>query len=139
MQFDVKKDRTLTFFVIIPLALGFFIMLLTMASEPLDAVGWPIVFTFLVFIIIGAFIWQIYTQSYYRLDHDGLRIKFGPFKYFVTYEDITQIKSSRNIMSGMALSFDRVAIYKRGRLWQLISPVDKERFIKEVKKRAKLA
>ena len=139
MQFEVKKDRWMTVFVIVPFVIGFLVMLGSFALEPLDAVQWPIVFNFIVFIIIGAFIWQIYTQSFYQLDQDDLRIKFGPFRLKVAYTDITDIKPSRNFMSGMALSFDRVAIYKRGRLWQLISPVDKDRFIKEVKKRAKLA
>ncbi len=138
MKFEVKKDRWLTLLVILPMAIGFIVLLASFALEPLEEVTWPIVLTFISFILIGAFIWQMYTQSYYLLDRDHLRIKFGPFKLKVLYTDITQIKPSRNLLSGMALSLDRVAIYKNGKLWQLISPVDKDRFIQEVKKRAAL-
>lgn len=139
MRFEVKKDRWLMALVIGPFVIAFVAILASFAFEPLTEVQWPIVFTFLLFIFMGTFIWQMYTQSYYALDQDVLRIKFGPFKLKIAYVDITDIKPSKNMLSGMALSLDRVAIYKKGRLWQLVSPVDKERFIREVKKRAKLA
>lgn len=139
MQFDVKKDLSIMALIVIPIAGGFFIMLLSFAFQPIEPPGWPVIITFLAFILMGIFIWQMYTQSYYRLEQDVLRIKFGPFNLSVAYADITAIKPSKKILSGLALSFDRVAIYKHEKLWQLISPADKERFIQEVKKRAKLA
>ena len=138
MRFDVKKDRWIIALILLPLGVGFIAIFSSLAFTPTDSDTAPTLVPFFIFLFMGALIWQIYAKSYYLLDEQSVRIFFGPFKLRILYTSITDIKPSKNILSGMALSLDRVAIYKNGHLWQLISPVDKMRFIEEVKKRANL-
>lgn len=70
--------------------------------------------------------------THYTIESAHLRIRSGPFKWQVPVADITSIVPSSNPLSSPALSLDRLRIdYGRGATI-MISPRDKERFIREI-------
>lgn len=135
MKFAVKKDRFITYLISISLSLGLVLTLIPLLVRPVQDVWLSTLLTAGIITLIGWFLKRVYTHSYYALEADHLVIQFGPIHQEVAYRDITQVKPTRNLLAGLALSLDRVAIYKKGRLNQLISPVDKARFIEALKKR----
>lgn len=80
---------------------------------------------------IGLPLWLLLGTDY-ALDSKHLHIKSGPFKWRVAIADITRITPSSSPLSSPALSLDRLRIdYGRGASI-MISPRDKERFIREI-------
>lgn len=68
----------------------------------------------------------------YTLDQGQLLIRSGPFRWRVPVADITRITSTSNPLSSPALSLDRLRIeYGRGSAI-MISPRDKEQFLREI-------
>jgi len=78
---------------------------------------------------------NIYTGTYYKITPDHrLFIKCGVLESLVIdVNEIESIKKSNELTSSPALSIDRLEIgYKGGRV--LVSPVDKEKFIADLRK-----
>ena len=81
------------------------------------------------------FIANIYTSTSYKITSDNrLFIKFGIIETFdIDIMEIEWIKKTNELTSAPALSIDRIEIsYKGGRV--VISPVDKEKFIADIRK-----
>ena len=73
----------------------------------------------------------------YTLKDDHLIIRAGLIRFSVQYSDVVSVEPSRNPLSAPALSLKRVKIkLKRG--YQLVSPKDRDGFMSELKKRARL-
>lgn len=71
----------------------------------------------------------------YALTATTLDIRSGPFRWRLSLTDVTRISPTRNPVSSPALSLDRLRIeYGDGR-WIIISPREKERFIRELEQR----
>lgn len=87
----------------------------------------------LVALVVGFPAWLL-AATHYTFDGHALRIRSGPFKWIIPYGDITAVKPSRSLLSGPALSLDRLRIEYRGNSI-LISPVDRESFIRELESR----
>lgn len=80
---------------------------------------------------VGPLLWLLLGTDY-ALDAEHLRIRSGPFKWRIAIADITHITPSSSLLSSPALSLDRLRIdYGRGAS-VMISPRDKERFIREI-------
>ncbi|MBW7902463.1 MAG: PH domain-containing protein [Rhodocyclaceae bacterium] len=80
---------------------------------------------------VGLPLWLLLGTDY-ALDAKHLHIKSGPFRWQVAIADITRITPSSSPLSSPALSLDRLRIdYGRGASI-MISPRDKERFIREI-------
>lgn len=92
--------------------------------------------TSLIAIVLGIFTWGVFS-TYYLLADNFLICVFGPFRTRIFYKDITKIKPSRSWWSSLALSTDRVAIYRGKNFLNIayISPTFKEFFMKELQKR----
>jgi len=75
---------------------------------------------------------------YYELEQDGLLIRCGRREQRIAYRDIVALAYSRNIAAAPALSMRRVLI-RHGR-WsgQLVSPKDREGFMRALQARVKL-
>lgn len=70
----------------------------------------------------------------YTLQPDQLTVRSGPLKWRIPVADISAITPTRSTMSSPALSRDRLRIdYGPGR-WVMVSPRDKQRFIKDVER-----
>lgn len=84
--------------------------------------------------ILGFLLW-VYFFTYYELTNKGLRVVCGPYRRMITYEKITGVEASRTLVSGPALSLDRVKVTTTGMLPIIISPLEKEKFIKKLEEK----
>jgi len=85
-------------------------------------------------LVLGLPIWLL-AATYYSFEGKVLRIQGGPFRWIVPIEQIRSVTPSRALWSSPALSLDRLRIdYGKGR-WILISPADKEGFLRELSAR----
>lgn len=86
----------------------------------------------------GVILWSVFSIKYVYYQ-DFLLVQGGPYKSRILYEDITKITSSNNIFSGyrILLARDAIDIYSKQAFWGsvTISPMCKEEFISELKKR----
>jgi hypothetical protein len=83
-----------------------------------------------IFLIIN-----MYTGTFYKISSNNrLLIKCGIIEKFdIDIMDIESIRRTNEITSAPALSIDRIELnYKGGRV--IISPVDKEKFIADLRK-----
>lgn len=68
----------------------------------------------------------------YQLEPDRLQVQGGPFRWTIPVREITAITPTRNPLSSPALSLQRLRIdYGRGKAI-MISPRDRERFLREI-------
>jgi len=88
--------------------------------------------------VILFLLWMLFG-TYYELWDTHLYCKSGPFFERIYYDRIKSLKLSRNMLSSMALSRDRIEIKQHGKGYiagtTYISPVDRESFLIELKKR----
>jgi hypothetical protein len=96
--------------------------LLSLAISPLLALS------------VGLPLWLL-RATYYRVDTADLHIRCGPFAWRVPLREIRAITPTRNPLSSPALSLDRLRIdFARGGSI-MISPLDKDAFVEELRKR----
>lgn len=125
MRFNSKRDLWITLILIIISAylviMAFFITA-------------PSYIRYMLFSLVSLIVW-IYLYTYYIIDENYLVIRCGPVKIRILYEDIEHVKSTRNLISSMALSIDKVKIKtnKQGFSVIYISPKNKDMFINELK------
>jgi Bacterial PH domain len=80
---------------------------------------------------IGLPLWLLLATNYI-LETRQLLVRSGPFKWKVPIADITSITATSNPLSGPALSLDRLRIeYGRGSAI-MISPRNKDQFLREI-------
>jgi hypothetical protein len=80
---------------------------------------------------IGLPFWVL-TSTTYTLDDDILLVRSGPFRWKVPVHEIASITPTSNPLSSPALSLDRLRInYGDGRSI-MVSPQDKEKFIRDI-------
>lgn len=89
-----------------------------------------LVITAAIFILYFVFVFPIK----YKLGEEQLIIRFGLIHSSIPYKSIKSVKPSRNPLSAPALSLDRLAIDFGKFLPALISPVNKQDFLKELAK-----
>ena len=80
-----------------------------------------------------AFVAWIWFGTYYMITDTTLETRCGPFRQSIPLASITKVSASRSIMSGAALSLDRISII-HGRFGEetLISPLLRQEFINEL-------
>lgn len=78
--------------------------------------------------------WLLVATSYV-LTATTLDVRSGPFKWRIPIADVKSISPTRNSLSSPALSLDRLRIeYGDGR-WIMVSPLEKDRFVRELEQR----
>lgn len=90
--------------------------------------------------LIIAFVLWIYFGTYYELQDDYLYARSGPFVEKIYYDKIIEIKKCANLFSSMALCRERLLIRTTRKSiagLTYISPVNREEFFNELKKRCK--
>jgi Bacterial PH domain len=94
----------------------------------------------LVSAIVGMTIqlWFLLSTTY-TLEPGRLIIRSGPFKWTHNPADIKQIVPTRNPLSSPALSLDRLRIEFNDNRSVMISPADKEGFLRELESLKQLA
>ena len=80
-------------------------------------------------------VWVV-LATYYAIEARDLVVRCGPFAWRVPLREISAARESRSMLSGPALSLDRIEItYSNGRAL-LISPADKPGFLAALRRHA---
>ena len=90
--------------------------------------------TFNFFCGMAWFPWVLAATDYTLTDTD-LRVRSGPFRWRVPLHEIRSIAPTHNPLSSPALSLDRLRIEHGERKWLMISPRDKDGFLRELESR----
>ena len=75
----------------------------------------------------------ITRNTYYEIIGTDLLVRSGPLKWTIPIAEIREITPSRNIMSAPALSLDRLKIRFGKRVFVLVSPEDKDGFLRAIR------
>ena len=85
------------------------------------------------------FLGWLYFGTYYIFEETRLVCQSGPFREKIPYERIKALRLCENMMSSMALARKRIEIKQHGKGYvtgtTYISPVDRESFYEELKRR----
>ncbi len=82
-------------------------------------------------VAVGLPLWLLLTTSY-RVDSHSVQVRSGPFRWNIPIGEIQSVRESRSVLSSPALSLRRIEItYGRGRRI-LLSPADREGFLKAI-------
>lgn len=85
-----------------------------------------------ILLAASAFVVWIWTGTEYLLSENELLVRSGPFRWQVPVADIHEIRPTKSPLSSPALSLDRLEIrYGKGNVL-LISPQDKDRFLRSL-------
>jgi len=78
---------------------------------------------------LGLPLWLAYSTEY-RLSDTVLFIRSGPFRWSIRRDAIQRIRPTRSVLSSPALSLDRLEITYESGQTILVSPADKDSFLK---------
>jgi hypothetical protein len=84
----------------------------------------------IIMIAVILFIGWIWFGTGYEILDDQLKIRCGPFRQRIPLREIKEIKRTRSPLSSPACSLDRMEIKYGASKRVMISPADKEGFIK---------
>ena len=103
--------------------------------QPLSILA--MLFQELLYVGAVAFTVSILRSTYYTLKDDELLVRSGPFRWTIALEEIVSVTPSRTLLSGAALSLDRLIIqHGDSRHGTIISPEDKELFLRDLASRS---
>jgi len=85
---------------------------------------------FIIMIAVILFIGWIWFGTGYEILDDELKVRCGPFRQRIPLQEIREIKRTRSPLSSPACSLDRMEIKYGKSKRVMISPADKEGFIK---------
>jgi hypothetical protein len=128
-RFRSKVDTWIVILMVV--AIAFQVIAVGAAALQADD---PAMTTGLILLVVGVsglLVWLL-VGTHYTVDRDQIRIVSGPFRWKVPIDQITDVKTTRNPLSSPALSLDRILIRygKRGRV--MVSPADREGFLKAI-------
>ena len=118
--------------VVAPLVVAGFgaLALCVVVGESALLANWFIVAPVLL-LLVGFPVW-IFTSTQYTFTSNELAIRCGPFAWKIPFRDITVVERTNSRRSGPALSMDRLRVaYGLGKSI-LISPHNKEAFLREL-------
>jgi|GEM_PF-1981088 len=99
------------------------------AWQSSNAVGFTILAAWIGCLAVTA------VPCYYVLEADHLFIRAGVWKWRIPYTDIQSVTLSQSVLAGPSLSFQRVEIMSGEAGSILVSPVNREQFIQDLKQR----
>ncbi|PBJ12148.1 PH domain-containing protein [Flavobacterium sp. ACN6] len=90
---------------------------------------------FIFILIVVSYVVYSFLTTFYVIEGDKLKIKCGYFfNFLIEIKDVQKVSETFNIISSPALSFNRLEILYNKFNTLLISPKDKNRFLKELKR-----
>ncbi|MBL8309527.1 MAG: PH domain-containing protein [Burkholderiales bacterium] len=123
-----KTDAWLLAVLAIAMAASIFGAFMTFAAG--SPAAWAIsLFTLLLG--VGLPLWLVLSTRY-TLGHGQLLVQSGPFRWRVPIADITSITPTSNALSSPALSLDRLRIDYGHAKSLMISPRNREQFIRDI-------
>jgi hypothetical protein len=81
-------------------------------------------------IVVTVPLWSV-LRTRYTLSDEALRIRCGPFAWRIALRDISRIEPTRDAGSSPALSLDRLRIHYGDGRSVMISPADKQDFLRD--------
>jgi hypothetical protein len=87
---------------------------------------------FIIMIAVILFIGWIWFGTGYGISDVELKIRCGPFRQTIPLQEIKEVKRTRSPLSSPACSLDRMEIKYGKSKRVMISPADKENFIKTI-------
>ncbi|USK71168.1 PH domain-containing protein [Peribacillus asahii] len=127
MEFSSKKDMWMG--IIIWAVIGLFAWIFYESTFIEFDLAGIIVMTILVGLLLS-----IWFCTHYKIEQGILKISYGPIKKSIAIEDIQSIRLTVNPFTAPALSMYRIEINYRKYKTISISPLNQERFIKELQK-----
>lgn len=118
---------------------GLMLAVVELGQIPVGGKGffWNLLICLLIAASTALLLW-IYFGTCYVVLPEHVVVRCGPFRYSLKYENIRSIKPERTLVSGPALSMDRLVIERYDRTSPLvISPEDKEGFVVAVQEQIK--
>ena len=86
----------------------------------------------MIMIAVILFVGWIWFVTGYEISENELKIRCGPFRQRISLQEIKEIKRTRSPLSSPACSLDRMEIKYGISKRVMISPADKENFIKAI-------
>ena len=83
-------------------------------------------------VLFCALLFAVLKGTYYVVADGVLRVVSGPFRWSIRISDIVDIEPTRNPLSSPALSLDRLKITYGKRRYVLVSPADKDGFVRAI-------
>ncbi len=81
--------------------------------------------------VVGLMIW-LTVATYYIVNRGTLTIVAGPFRWKVPLDEISSVEPTRSPLSSPALSLDRLRIHYGKKRRIMVSPADKEGFLRAI-------
>jgi Bacterial PH domain len=128
MTYGSKIDTWLLAVSIAAVSIYLFLIFFALTAAPVEQ-RWLILVSTIVGITIP--LWFLLSTTY-TLEPGRLVIRSGPFKWTHNPADIKQIVPTRNPLSSPTLSLDRLRIEFNDNRSVMISPADKEDFLREL-------
>jgi hypothetical protein len=135
MRFEARKDKGIIYPLMAAMLFGLAAIILSVIdilNRDYNEETIIIIASLGIFILTFVFIIDSLKRTYYELRPNSLFIRFGVFTQTIPYDTITDFKESRSWLSSLAWTFDRIAIYKNGKLSVLVGPLDKAGFMREL-------
>ena len=112
-------------------------MLTALIAVMVTATPWPVrVLVVVVLVLVTFLLFSVFRSTYYEVSDTDLRVVSGPLRWTIPLSDITDIQPTRNPLSSPALSMDRLKVSYGKRKFVLVSPADKDGFIKAIEQAA---
>ncbi len=80
--------------------------------------------------------WYLYRTTHYTFEEHILRVQCGPLRLALPYDTIRGARVSASLMSGYAMSLQRIELEYARFDSVLISPADRAGFLDELRRRA---
>lgn len=133
MKFVTRRDLWLNIIMWICIIISFIAGLSPLFKEGAGIIGGTIIFLFLY--SLGGFIAWLWVGTYFVLNENDLLIRYGPFSKSIPLKSITKVMPTRSWQSSPATSIRRIEISYGLYDNILISPLDEDTFLSELRKR----
>ena len=128
MPAEVYASKIDTWLLVLLIGSALVALIAAAVAVASDPRRWPLAL-FVIAIGVVLPVWLLATTRYV-LEGDHLTILSGPFQWRMPVADITSVTPTRSPVSSPALSLDRLRIeYDHGRA-VMISPADKDGFVR---------
>ena len=97
-----------------------------------DSPAWLQVAVSITSVLFCGLMFAILMSTFYVVENGVLRIVSGPFRWKIAISDIVEITPTRNPLSSPALSLDRLKVRYGSRRYVLVSPEDKDGFVRAI-------
>jgi hypothetical protein len=130
LRFPSKVDWWIPWLIAIPAVAGPVSLYFNPGRKPLTpATVWTVAASVILPIV---FLGWIFATTDYLIADGGLRVRCGPMEVTMPLDSIKRIANSTSMASGAALSLSRIAVEYGDSKEVIISPADRQGFIRAI-------